>query len=337
MKPSCFIVPPAVLEALQTHEPAGRKQSAVRRTLDEMRRLDHHHQPPPRGAPVAHEHRLVYDCEHNTQLPGTLRRREAQPPCDDADVNRAYDAAGTTYEFYRTLFGRDSVDGHGKHLISSVHYGEQFDNARWDGAQMVYGDGDGVLFRRFTRFLDVIAHELTHGVIFNATALGYEGEAGALNESLADVFGSLVKQWAHHQTAGQADWLMAKGLFFPRIKARALRSLASPGSAFNDNRLGIHDNQVAHVDHLVTDESADPVHANSGIPNHAFYLFANELGGHAWETAGRIWYDTMCTGLRGDCTFAMFAAQTLLVADQHGTTTFDALAHAWRKVGVLTY
>jgi Zn-dependent metalloprotease len=194
MKPACFIVPPLVLEALHAHEPAGRVQGPVGRTLDEMRR-GKHHRPAPRGTPVAQEHRLVYDCEHQTQLPGTIRRREAQPPCDDADVNRAYDAAGTTYDFYRTVFGRDSLDGHGKHLISSVHFGEQFDNARWDGAQMVFGDGDGVLFRPFTLFLDVHAHELTHGIIYNDTSLGYEGEAGALNESLADVFGSLVKQW----------------------------------------------------------------------------------------------------------------------------------------------
>jgi Zn-dependent metalloprotease len=328
-------VPPAVLAALAAHE-SGRVRGPVGRTLDQMRRLAHY-RTAPSGAPVAHEHRLVYDCEHQTQLPGTLRRREAQPPCDDPDVNRAYDAAGKTYDFYRTVFGRDSVDGHGKHLISSVHYGEKFDNAHWDGTQMIYGDGDGVMFRSFTRFLDVIAHELSHGVIYNATRLGYEGQAGALNESLADVFGSLVKQWARRQTVAQADWLIAKGLFRPPLRAKALRSLAAPGSAFNDERFGMHDPQPAHMRDLVTDESRDPVHVNSGVPNHAFYLFAKALGGHAWETAGRIWYDTMCTGLREDCTFAMFAGQTLLAAEQHGTVTFDALARAWRKVGVLTF
>jgi len=333
MKPSCFFVPPSVLEALRTHE-TGRVRGPVGRTLDEMRRLERR-RAVPRGTPVAHEHRLVYDCEHRTELPGTLRRREAQPACDDADVNRAYDAAGTTYEFYRAVFGRDSVDGHGKHLISSVHYGENFDNARWDGAQMIYGDGDGVMFRSFTLFLDVIAHELSHGVIYNETRLGYEGQADALNESLADVFGSLVKQWAHWQTVGRADWLIAKGLFRPPLRAKALRSLAAPGTAFADERFGLHDTQPAHMRDYVTDESRDPVHANSGIPNHAFYLFAKALGGHAWETAGRIWYDTMCTKLREDCTFAMFAAQTLSAAQQYGTRAFDALVHAWRKVGVL--
>jgi len=333
MKPSCFIVPPSVLEALNVHE-TGRIQGPVGRTLDEMRRLEHR-RAVPRGTPVAHEHRLVYDCEHQTELPGTPRRREAQPPCDDADVNRAYDAAGTTYDFYRTVFGRDSVDGHGKHLISSVHYGEKFDNAYWDGAQMVYGDGDGIVFASFTLFLDAIAHELTHGVIYNATQLGYEGEAGALNESLADVFGSLVKQWAHRETAGEADWLIAKGLFLPGIHAKALRSLAAPGTACNDERVGLHDTQPAHMRDYVTDENLDPVHTNSGIPNHAFYLFAKELGGHAWETPGRVWYDAMCTGLREDCTFATFAKQTLLAVEQHGATAFDALARAWRKVGVL--
>lgn len=301
-----------------------------------MRQLAHH-RTARSGAPIAHEHRLVYDCEHRTELPGVLRRREAQPPCDDPDVNRAYDAAGKTYEFYNTVFGRDSVDGRGKHLISSVHYGENFDNARWDGTQMIYGDGDGVVFRSFTLFLDVIAHELSHGVIYNETRLGYEGQAGALNESLADVFGSLVKQWAHRQTVGQADWLIAKGLFRPPLRAKALRSLAAPGSAYNDERFRLHDTQPAHMRDLVTDENRDPAHTNSGIPNHAFYLFAKALGGHAWETAGRIWYDSMCTGLPEDCTFAMFAGRTLLAAEQHGTAAFDALARAWRKVGVLTY
>ncbi len=323
----------SVLESLQAHE-SGRVRGPIGRTLDEMRRLEYH--PAARtDTPGSHQHRLVYDCEHQTRLPGTLRRREAQPPCDDADVNRAYDGAGTTHEFYRTVFGRNSLDGHGRHVISSVHYGVQFDNARWDGAQMLYGDGDGVVFKSFTRFLDVIAHELTHGVIYNETRLGYEGQAGALNESLADVFGSLVKQWAHRQTAAQADWLMAKGIFRPPIQAKALRSLAAPGSAYNDKRLGLHDTQPAHMRDLVTDEIRDPVHTNSGIPNHAFYLFAKALGGHAWETPGRIWYDTMCTGLRENCGFATFALQTLFAAEKYGTTTVEALTRAWRLVGVL--
>jgi Zn-dependent metalloprotease len=77
------------------------------------------------------------------------------------------------------------------------------------------------------------------------------------------------------------------------------------------------------------------VHANSGIPNHAFYLFAKRLGGHAWETAGRVWYDTLRTGLSEDCTFAMFAAQTLFAAEPHGEQVFGALVNAWRSVGVL--
>lgn len=332
MKASCFIVPRAVLQAVGAHE-AGRIAAPARRTLDEMHRLEH--RGAKAGAPASHEHRLVYDCEHQTNLPGSLRRREGQPRCADADVNRAYDAAGTTYEFYRTVFGRDSIDGHGKHLISSVHYGDQFCNARWDGAQMIYGDGDGIVFNSFTRYLDVVAHELTHGAIYNETSLGYEGEAGALNESLADVFGSLVKQWVHRQTVDEADWLIAKGLFRRPLRAKALRSLAAPGSACNDKRFGLRDTQAAHMAQLVTDKDGDPIHDNSGIPNHAFYLFAKALGGYAWETAGRIWYDTLCTGLRSDCTFAMFAAQTLIVAGDHASTAFGALAKAWRQVGVL--
>ena len=120
-----------------------------------------------------------------------------------------------------------------------------------------------------------------------------------------------------------------------RHRAKGLRSLAKPGSAFNDKHFGLVDTQPAHMRDLVTDKSGDQVHANSGIPNHAFYLFAKALGGHAWETAGRIWYDTMCTGLSKECTFATFAAQTLLTAQHYGPKAFDALARAWHKVGVI--
>jgi Zn-dependent metalloprotease len=332
MQPSCFIVPPSVLEALSAHE-AGRVAGPIRRTLDEMKHVRRHRRTPQQGTPPAHEHRLVYDCEHETRLPGTLRRREAQPPCDDPDVNRAYDAVGTTYDFYRTVFGRDSLDAHGKHLIASVHYGKEFDNASWDGAQMVYGDGDGVMFKPFTRFLDITAHELTHGIIYNATPLRYVGQAGALNESLADVFASLVKQWSHRQTVDQADWLIAKGIYRPPLRAKALRSLAAPGSC-SDERFDLIDNQPAHMRNAITDESQDPVHANSGIPNHAFYLFAKALGGHAWETAGRVWYDVMCASLAADANFATFAAQTLSAAKKHGAPIAQALTHAWHSVGV---
>ena len=249
-------------------------------------------------------------------------------------MDRAYEAYGKTYAFFREVFGRNSLDGRGMHLIGSVHYGERFDNASWDGAEVRLGDGDGVVFRSFTQCLDVIAHELVHGVVQAEGGLAYAGESGALNESVADVFGALVKQWSLGQTAHQADWIFGHGQFTPAVHGFGLRSLAEPGTAFDDPVLGKDpqrsrledgaDSAMRHVD----------VHVDSGIPNHAFYLFAMHAGGHAWETAGRVWYDALCSKLRQDCSFSAFAKATLHAARSYGGKSVDALEHAWHAVGV---
>src|SRR5690606_10184478 len=152
------------------------------------------------------------------------------------------------------VYGRNSIDDAGMTLVGSVHYGQDYDNAFWDGSQMVFGDGDGRIFNRFTVAQDVVAHELTHGVIDSEGGLTYMAQSGALNESLSDVFGSLVKQFHLHQSADQADWLIGAGLFLPSVQARGLRSMAEPGSAFDDPVLG-KDPQPGHMrDYVDTSE-----------------------------------------------------------------------------------
>src|SRR5262249_11119905 len=133
--------------------------------------------------PTGAKRRSIYDLAHGTQLPGKLVRSEGDPRSKDRQVNEAYDSSGVTYDFYRQVFGRNSVDDRGMRLDSSVHYYHAYDNAFWNGAQMVYGDGDGVIFQRFTKCLDVIGHELTHGVTQFEAALAYHDQPGALNES----------------------------------------------------------------------------------------------------------------------------------------------------------
>src|SRR3546814_19152023 len=103
---------------------------------------------------------------------------------------------------------------------------------------MVFGDGDGEVFNRFTVAVDIVGHELSHGVIDHEAGLRYQGQSGALNESLSDVFGSLVKQHRAGQDAGQADWLIGAGLFTAAVNARTLRSMAQPGSAYDHPALG---------------------------------------------------------------------------------------------------
>src|SRR5262249_27643424 len=152
----------------------------------------------------------------------------------DETVNRAFDGFGTTRDFYKAVFDRNSIDDHGMRLDGYVHRGVKYNNAFWDGQEMVFGDGDGAGFTDFTRSLDVIAHELTHGVTEKTAGLIYHNQQGALNESISDVFGSLVKQWSLEQPAETADWLIGAEVFTPGIAGDALRSMKAPGTAYNN-------------------------------------------------------------------------------------------------------
>ncbi len=287
--------------------------------------------------PAGEKRRTIYDAETGTDLPGKLVRGEGDPATGDVAVTEAYDSSGTVYDFYKKAYDRNSVDGSGLRLNSTVHYDVKFDNAFWDGRQMVYGDGDGTLFQRFTISLDVIGHELTHGVTQFEAGLVYQGEPGALNESMSDVFGSLVKQWKRKQKADQADWIIGEGLLAPGIKGKGLRSMSAPGTAYDDPQLG-KDPQPAHMKNFYKG-SADNggVHINSGIPNRAFYLTATAIGGFAWEKAGRIWYTALCDWLKPRASFhdarlATIGAATELYGKSAAET--KAVKAAWDKVGV---
>lgn len=283
--------------------------------------------------------RAVFDAQHKRRLPGTVVRRESEKAVDDEAANEAYDAAGATRDFYTSVLKRNSVDDHGLHLDASVHYGVSYANAMWNGRQMVYGDGDGRYFNRFTLALDVIAHELTHGVTQHTAALEYDGEAGALNEHVSDVFGVLTRQFKLKQTARRADWLIGAGLFTKRVHGVAVRSMKAPGTAYDDLILG-RDPQPSHMrDFVRTELDNGGVHINSGIPNHAFYLASVALGGKAWELAGKIWYRALTTKLRPQATFADCAAATVAAAAElhgEGSEPVKIVRGAWLDVGVDT-
>ncbi len=282
--------------------------------------------------------RAIHDAEHTMSLPGRLVRAEGQAASGDVAADEAYDYLGATYRLFREVYERDSIDGAGLPLVGSVHYGNDYDNAFWNGRQMVFGDGDGEVMNRFTIAVDIIGHELTHGVIDHESALIYEGQSGALNESVCDVFGVLVKQHLLKQTAEQADWLIGAGLFTDKVTARALRSMAAPGTAYDDPVLG-RDPQPAHMrDFVVTRQDNGGVHINSGIPNRAFHLAATALPGPAWEGAGRVWYDTVCDRrLRRDADFVAFAQLCVDNAAKRfgaGSAAHRAVVAAWNTVGV---
>jgi Zn-dependent metalloprotease len=337
----CSIVPPHILESIARSGDAEERRAALT-TLARTERFRARRELIAAMAtgplPVGEERRTVFDAGHGTSLPGRRIRGEGEPPVADVAVNEAYDGAGATYDLYLDVFGRNSIDGKGMRLDSSVHYDRGYDNAFWNGSQMVYGDGDGKLFQRFTKAVDVIGHELTHGVTAHEANLNYQDQPGALNESFSDVFGSLVKQRALGQTAATADWLIGAGLFTSRVHGEALRSMKAPGTAYDDPVLG-KDPQPADMKGYVTTSDDDGgVHINSGIPNRAFYLTADAIGGNAWEKAGKIWYVALRDLLRKTSDFEAAANLTAKAAAQlfgAGGAEERAVRGAWRTVGVL--
>lgn len=338
-------IPPYILERIIAHGGAHLRSSA-RHTLNADHGFRSRRAPapasiealPPASAP-GEPARYIYSAEHRQVLPGTLVREEGQGASGDPVVDEAYRWLGATYRFYWEVFERHSIDRRGMPLLGTVHYGQEYDNAFWNGAQMVFGDGDGELFNRFTAALDVVAHELAHGVTEHDAGLIYAHQSGALNESFSDVFGSLVKQHHLNHTAAEADWLIGAELLTERVQGRALRSMAAPGTAYDDPILG-QDPQPGHMSGYVeTQADNGGVHINSGIPNHAFYLTATALGGYAWQAPGRIWYDTLRDRrLTRDIEFVAFATLTVDNADRRfGSRSREAEAvhEAWRGVGVL--
>jgi Zn-dependent metalloprotease len=362
--PQCSILPPYLLERLaqgaadvapdaaqaaaQTlaHERTLRQRRELRATRWAGGRPPVPEAPPavvPEAPPGPAPDRSVHDAQQGTRLPGRLARVEGDAAVADESVNEAYDGLGHTWRLLHEVFGRDSLDGEGLQLVASVHYGRSYDNAFWDGVQMVFGDGDGRYIRSFTDSVDVIAHELGHGLLQYTAGLVYVGQPGALNESVCDVLGSLVRQWVRGETAGQADWLLGSELFTELVQGRALRSLSAPGTAYDDPVLG-RDPQRAHMDDyawLPHDAANDNggVHLNSGIPNKAFHLAATSLGGHSWERAGRVWFEVVSTpgAVPKDVDFAGFARATVRAAASRfgqGGEVETAVRGAWEAVGV---
>src|SRR5512145_2448948 len=161
------ILPPHVLNNIATHGSTGQKSLAIstlkvteqmrgqRRAMADFTAAAFRVQAAGGG-----KERIVYDAKNGSTLPGTIARKEGDGPVADVAVNEAYDGSGITYDLFKNIYSRDSIDNNGMRLDSTVHYKKDYDIAFWDGEQMVYGDGDGELFNRFTIAIDVIGHEL---------------------------------------------------------------------------------------------------------------------------------------------------------------------------------
>lgn len=337
----CNIIPPDILVNIAEKGTKSQKEMAYQAMNTSAQLRGQRHAlaaiAPLVATATGTKRRTIYDAQKKSVLPGKLVRSEGGPTSKDVMVNEAYNGSGKTYDFFYKVFQRNSIDDAGMRLESTVHYRRNYNNAMWNGQQMIYGDGDGQIFERFTKSLDVIGHELAHGVTQFEAGLEYQDQPGALNESFSDVFGSLVKQYSKKETAAKADWLIGAGLFSKNIRGVALRSMKEPGTAYDDPTIG-KDPQPGHMrDYVETPSDNGGVHINSGIPNRAFYLLSVRLGGYAWEKAGKIWYITLRDKLRPFSQFRDCAKMTFqAAAELYGKNSAEqkAVKAAWSAVGV---
>lgn len=277
--------------------------------------------------------REVYDAK-GQESNGVKVRSEGGKKTGDIEADNVYDYTGDVRSYYKDVHGRNSIDGKGMTMRSTVNYGQNFENAFWNGERMTYGrPGQESPFKTFV-LRDVTGHEITHGVTEFESNLVYRGQPGALNESHSDVFGALITQRALGQKAADASWLVGEGIWKENVNGKALRNMERPGTAYDDVNIG-KDPQPAHMkDYLNTRRDNGGVHLNSGIPNRAFVLFAKDMGGFAYEKPAEIWYKAR--SLAGDQpSFGQFAYYTVEAAKQLGyNDAVPKLQKAWDGVGI---
>jgi Zn-dependent metalloprotease len=213
----------------------------------------------------------VYNCRNQWELRVQLARSEGEGPVGDGAVDKVYGFVGKFRQYLHEALGRNSYDGLGSDLIANVHFGMAYNNAFWDGEEFAAGDGDGSVFTSFASSLDVVAHELGHGVVQTTAGLQYYSQSGALNEHFADVFGPVVTQLDNDQDSHNVDWLIGDEIMGPAVPpGETLRSMAAPGLAYNNPIMG-QDPQPDHMNNYFGGPADNQgVHINSGIFNKAF-------------------------------------------------------------------
>lgn len=274
---------------------------------------------------------LLFDCENYENVPGRL----VSNPAGSADsiVKSVFHDTDALRIFFERCFNRNSIDGLGMSIMSSVHYSRSYVNAFWTGSQMVFGDGDGLIFKNMTSSDDFVGHEFMHGVTQYSAGVGYEGEAGAINESLSDIFGTIFRQWKRSWDVSHSDWMIGADMMGPVAIQNGwlcLRSLSDPSSTSSLSK------QPKHFKDYIF--GGGP-HENSGILNYAFYLASIAVGGRSWEVVGRIWYATLQNpNMLPDMKLKQFAGLTCHEARRlfpHDYSVSEKLEQAWSAVGLI--
>jgi Zn-dependent metalloprotease len=331
----CCFVPDYVFEQVITDGTREEKEKAIHMLkISERLRSQRHFITaiePKRFGVAGHagKRRIVYDMHNigdDNLLPGDPVRYEDSKDTGNSDVDKCFNHTGSVYDFYNQIFSRNSIDGEGMVLYSSVHFDEDLDNAFWNGRQMTYGDGGGGSMKagRLTDLI-VVAHELTHGVTQYEANLAYSGQPGGLNESMSDVFAIMCDQWVNKETVNDSHWLIGKDIM---VRGDALRNMKNPGTAHPGDR------QVSHVRDYR--EGMGP-HQSSGIPNKAFYTASMKVGGNSYESIGMIWYMALKDRLSRYSQFQDAANHTYSIAGEffgEGSKEQEAVASGWSEVGV---
>ena len=328
------VIPPDLLSELAKRNP---NDPSFKNTIVEMEKLNKEGLAKPRLGRDEGGKREVYDAMGQKLERGEFGEKlrfEGEPRSGDREADAVYDYTGAVRSFYKEVFNRNSIDDNGMKMISRVNYGENFQNAYWDGVSMTYGRPGADSPFKSLALLDVTAHEIAHGVTQHESGLVYRGQAGALNESMSDVFGEMVEQWVNKTSSRNADWIIGQGIWKDSVNGKGLRDMLHPGTAYDDSRIG-KDKQPGHMDAYVqTTKDNGGVHINSGIPNRAFAEFARSVGGYSWEQPGQIWFKARQEAGRNP-SFAQFAQATINAAKELGYNSLvPKLQASWGAVGV---
>jgi len=243
---------------------------------------------------------------------------------DRTSVSAHYNG-GVAYDYFESIHSRNSINGTGGNIISIINVadqnGQDMDNAFWNGAAMFYGNGKQAFNAPLAKALDVAGHEMSHGVIQATANLTYQNQEGALNESFADIFGAMMDR---------NDWQIgeevANGSIFP---SGTMRDMQNPNNGGNSNDFYWQPDHMDDFVNLPNTQSGDfgGVHINSGIPNHAYYLFATAIGK---DKAERVFYKALDDYLVASSQFVDLRIGVLKAAgDLYGQSEIDAAASAF--------
>jgi len=253
----------------------------------------------------------------------------------DNAARDAHWSAEKAYDYFSSTHTYNSFDDADAEINCRVHYGVDYNNAFWNGIELTFGDGDGISYNPLTS-IDIVGHELTHGVVQHTADLEYLNESGALNESFADIFGCAIRFYAD---SANANYLMGD---LVSVGSGAFRSLENP-NLYN------HPDCYNGTNWYTGTLDNGGVHINSGVQNHWFYLLVNggtgvnDLGnsynvtGIGMDKASKIAFRNLSTYLTMYSTYTNARTGAIQAAiDLYGACSNEVIqtTNAWRAVGV---